>query len=180
MSRNVLVTDTGPLSYCVAGGIFQVLKSLFAGRLYVPPKVISESQKATQVGRAVAEALQEGWLLATQLSFDEVALAVEIGETYGVHPGEAEALAVAATRRAVLICDDRAGRDAAKEMGVNVTGSMGVLYKAVESGILTPYKADMAIARIRAAKQRMPAERYGDVKAFVEADPVRAKWLRNL
>lgn len=180
MSRDTLVSDTGPLSYCVAGEIFQVLKNLFAGRLYVPPTAISESRKAPQVGRAVVEALREGWLLETHLSLDELVLAEEIRETYGVHKGEAEALAVASVRGLVLICDEKAGRAAARELGIRVTGTMGVLYKAVESGLLTASEADLAIARMRAANQWVPVERYGDVKAFVEADPIRAEWLRNL
>lgn len=57
---------------------------------------------------------------------------------------------------------------------------MGILYKAVELGVLAPQQADEAIAYMRAANQWVPVGRYGGVKAHVEADPARAEWLRSL
>lgn len=147
MLRSALVSDTGSLSYFVAGGIFGVLRDLFTGRLYVPPTVVSESCGATQVGSEVVTALRQGWLLEIPLSPDELALAVKIGETYGVDQGEAEAIALAFGRGWVLICNEKPGRAGAQDLGLKVTGSMGILYKAVELGILAPSQADTAIAR---------------------------------
>jgi predicted nucleic acid-binding protein len=80
----------------------------------------------------------------------------------------------------VLIGDERPGRAAATSLGVLVTGSMGVLYKAVETGALTVDEADTAISRMRSARQWLPVQRYQDVKAFVDANPLRADWLKNL
>lgn len=180
MLHNALVSDTGPLSYFVAGRVFHVLRDLFAGRLYIPPTVVSESRGATEVGNAVAAALRGGWLLETQLSPDELALALGIGERYGVDQGEAEAIALASSRAWVLVCNEKPGRTAALDMGLKVTGSMGILYKAVELGVLAPQQADEAIAYMRAANQWVPVGRYGGVKAHVEADPARAEWLRSL
>mgnify|MGYP000924639310 CR=1 FL=1 len=180
MSRESLIADTSLLSYWVAGGIFHTLKELVAGRLYVPPTVVRESSRTLLVRQAVTEALRDRWLLQTQLSPGELALAASISGRYGVHQGEAEALAVAATRGLVLICDEKAGRVAASALAVKATGSMGVLYKAVELGMLTALQADTAIAQMRTAKQWVPVKRYDDVRSHVEANPARAEWLRNL
>jgi len=55
---------------------------------------------------------------------------------------------------------------------------MGVLYKAVETGKLTVGEADRAIARMRAARQRLPVASCIQVKHSVEKNPTRAQWLK--
>ncbi len=172
--------DTSLLSYFVHGGIFHILQVLFAGRLYVPPTVAAEAGRTPVVWEAVAGALRDGWLLRAHLSPEELAAAVRVRQNYGLDDGEAEAVALAARRGMVLIGDERPGRAAATSLGVLVTGSMGVLYKAVETGALTVDEADTAISRMRSARQWLPVQRYQDVKAFVDANPLRADWLKNL
>ena len=175
-----LVCDTTLLSYFSQGGIFHVLRLLFSGRLYIPPTVAVEAENATLVRQEVEAALRDGWLVRVNMLPNEVAAAMQIQQGFGLDAGEAEAIALAASRGLVLVCDEKPGRAAAANLGVAVTGSMGVLYKAVETGTLTVEDADRAIARMRAAQQRLPVEQYIQVKHFVEADPTRAEWLKSL
>lgn len=180
MSPKSIACDTTLLSYFAHGSIFDVLRMLFAGRLYVPPTVAGEAEQATPVGQEVAAALNAGWLVRVDMSPSELAVAQQIRQVFGLDAGEAEAIVLAATRGLILVCDEKLGRAAARSLGVQVTGSMGVLYKAVETGKLTVAEADRAIERMRAARQRLPVASYIQVKQFVEANPTRAQWLKSL
>ena len=54
-----------------------------------------------------------------------------------VDPGEAEAIALAQSiPEALLIIDDRKGRQLAKQLGLRITGTVGVLLHAVQTGVL--------------------------------------------
>jgi len=56
--------------------------------------------------------------------------------TSRLHPGEREAIALAFERKALLLADDQMGRNAARWLGLAVTGVVGVLLRAKEAEIL--------------------------------------------
>jgi len=51
--------------------------------------------------------------------------------------GEAEAIVLAREMGALLIIDDRDGRNAASALGVSITGTIGILLLAAENGMIT-------------------------------------------
>lgn len=53
-----------------------------------------------------------------------------------VDRGEAEAIVCALETRALLIIDDRDGRNAASRLGVQITGTIGVLLMAAQDGMI--------------------------------------------
>ena len=57
-----------------------------------------------------------------------------------VDVGEAEAIALASEKSCLLISDDKQARSAAKRLGVPVIGTVGVLVRAKQSGIVTIIK----------------------------------------
>ena len=57
-------------------------------------------------------------------------------------PGEAECLAVAQARRCRFLSDDFAARRLAEGLGLVVSGTLGVLLKAVEIGVVGVDAAD--------------------------------------
>ena len=54
-----------------------------------------------------------------------------------VDPGESEAIALAYEKRLRLIVDDRKAREAAQRLGIPVTGTLGLLLKAKQAGLIT-------------------------------------------
>jgi predicted nucleic acid-binding protein len=54
-----------------------------------------------------------------------------------VDPGESEAIALAYEKRLRLIVDDRKAREAAQRLGIPVTGTVGLLLKAKQAGLIT-------------------------------------------
>lgn len=53
-----------------------------------------------------------------------------------VDPGESEAIALAYERNLRIILDDLKGRQVAKRLGIPVTGTVGLLLKAKQNGVI--------------------------------------------
>ena len=62
-------------------------------------------------------------------------------------PGEAQALAVAAVGDGLVVTDDGDARTAAKQRGIDLTGSIGVLVRSVDNDRLSVSTADSYLKR---------------------------------
>jgi len=73
-------------------------------------------------------------------------------------PGEAQALAVAEVADGIVVTDDGDARTTAKQRGVDLTGSIGLLVRFVEGGHISAETADRYLKRwIDEAGFRSPA-----------------------
>ena len=60
---------------------------------------------------------------------------------HGLDAGEAEAIALALERKAsLLLVDERLGRSAARKLGLEITGLLGVLAEAKKKGLIEKVK----------------------------------------
>jgi len=81
-------------------------------------------------------------------------------------PGEAQALAVAEVTDGVVVTDDGDARATAKQRGIGLTGSIGLLVRFVEGGHISAETADRYLKRwIDEAGFRSPAR---DFEVFLE------------
>jgi predicted nucleic acid-binding protein len=81
-------------------------------------------------------------------------------------PGEAQALAVAEVAEGMVITDDGDARSMARQRGVALTGSIGLLVRFVETNQITVETADVYLKRwIDEAGFRSPAR---DFEVFLE------------
>jgi predicted nucleic acid-binding protein len=129
MIETVVVSDTSPLNYLLLCEAIDVLPSLFQA-VIIPPAVLSElkSPDAPQVVRDWAEALPS-WVKVQSPTLNDSSLQLHFGEY------EAICLAMEIHPDFVLI-DDRAARMAAKDRGLNVIGTIGLLDKAAENNLV--------------------------------------------
>jgi len=144
----IVVADTGPLHYLILIGHIELLLQLF-GAVAVPATVIDELRhpNAPDAVRAWA-ANPPPWLVVHD---DPAGLAA----LRRLDPGERAAIALAhALGAGLLLMDDRAGVAAAREDGIRVTGTIGLLVEAARRGLLD---LDAAFAALRATNFRYPA-----------------------
>jgi predicted nucleic acid-binding protein len=131
----IAVTDTSPLNYLILIEFQDVLPKLFE-RVLIPQAVHRELRSAVApdpVKRFIADV--PAWL--------EIRLAPEIDS--GLRPldsGEREVIALAIAIRAdSVLLDERKGRQAARERGLRVSGTLGVIRLAADRGLLKSVEA---------------------------------------
>ncbi len=130
----MIVADASPLIFLGRLDCLDVLPQLF-GEILVPEAVVAEAVAGP--GRPGAAAVR---IALRGPGFETVACragaVLEELETL-VDPGEAAAIAIALERgvRGVVM-DDRAGRSVAKSRGLAPVGTLGVLVRAHQSGLV--------------------------------------------
>ena len=127
---SVVVSDTGPLIALAKIDKLYLLGDMF-GEVLIPPAVHRELlAKSGPESARLDEALQ-GFLKS--VSAPHVVPEVKLA-TVRLDCGEREAVALAYERKAMLVVDERLGRMAARGLGLVVTGVIGILIRAKQSG----------------------------------------------
>lgn len=125
----VVVSDSSALIFLSRIGHLEILRTLF-GNVLVPPQVYDElTRQTTKLG--VTDILSVGlqWL---RVQAPQVIIPYK-----GLHEGETAAIALAKELRAdFLIMDERAGRQVAATEQLETIGTIGILEKAADFGLL--------------------------------------------
>jgi predicted nucleic acid-binding protein len=142
-----IVSNTGPLIALAKVNQLGLLNKLFE-MVYIPPAVHRELFAKTGLeSTRLDEALTIYLHVAGR---PELSKEVQLA-TQSLDLGEREAVALAHSMSLPLLIDDRLGRDAARRMGVNVTGSVGVLIEAKRQG---------RVAAVRPVLEQMRTQGY--------------------
>lgn len=134
MSAPLLVPDSGPLIALARLDLLTIPPRLFGGLLVtatVWQEVTREPRAAEHA--ALAEAFGTGLL---QVEADPQQMPSALAEMR-LDDGERSALALALLRGAVVLVDERRGRACAVTMGLSVVGTLGLLIRAREVGMLS-------------------------------------------
>jgi predicted nucleic acid-binding protein len=132
MPDRLVISNTSPLLYLHQVGHLELLTKLY-GRVWIPPAVQEELRAGAERGVTVPDPETLEWLRVQPLR-DTTLLPVVID----LGAGEAEAIALAlAHPGSLLILDDNLGRRIARLNNVTYTGTLGVLVRAKQEGLLT-------------------------------------------
>jgi uncharacterized protein len=129
----IVVADTTPLLYLSRIGQLKLLRVLYQ-QIVVPETVWREAVIA-RPGEVGVESLRDAaWIVIT----DQAERAgVEHSLEEALDAGEAAAITLAQLLGAtVLLIDERKGRAAARELGLKVRGTLGVLVEARRAGLV--------------------------------------------
>jgi len=125
----LVVADSSPLNFLVRLGYADSLPKLFE-EVAIPPQVAAELTRP-ETPKVVRDFITKppAWLVVRAPSQIEV--------IPGLDPGEAAAINLALElKAALLLIDERDGRKAARRRNIPVTGTIGVLERAAENGLL--------------------------------------------
>lgn len=99
-------------------------------------RVVLPSVVRAELGAADAPVRVQSWI-ANPPTWLDIVLGPMVVNPAGIHKGEAAAIALAGSMGAdLLLIDDRRGVRAAKQQGLRVTGTLGILDLAAERGLL--------------------------------------------
>ncbi len=130
----IVVADTSPLLWLSRAGCLDVLRGLY-GTVIVPRIVWEELVTARPCAPGVTSLTAADWIRIDERPFPT-------GADLGLDPGETAAILLAETiGAAVLLIDERAGREAAVARGLHVRGTVGVLVVARQRGLLGSVRA---------------------------------------
>lgn len=155
-----VVSDTSPLSDLVLIGEVEALHVLY-GEVLIPPAVADELGHPDGPGPTRRWAKERpDWLRVEELPEGPTRETSPSPESklLGLDPGERQAIRLAEKAEAnALLIDERDGRRVAKQRGVPVTGTIGVLDEAASGGLVD---ARQAADRLRETSFRASEELY--------------------
>jgi predicted nucleic acid-binding protein len=151
----IVVSDTSPLNYLVLIDLQHILPELFQ-RILIPVAVRDELQSAgapEAIARFMAAA--PAWLETRQVSEIDPKLQ---------HPdrGEREVIALASSLAGSVLIDERKGRLVARDRGLAVSGTLGVLDLAARQGLVNMSEA---LQRLEGTTFRASPRLIGLIKA---------------
>jgi predicted nucleic acid-binding protein len=144
----IVVADTSPLCYLILIGEIDLLPKLF-GAVSIPRAVAVELQHPS-VPAQVADwmANRPGWLRVAVAGREKPS-----PELAALDSGELEAIQLAQGLGAdLVILDDKAAREAAKSVGLSMTGTLGILDAAARRKLVD---LPAAVARLRRTNFRV-------------------------
>lgn len=140
-----VVSDTSPISYLFLIGREEVIPELY-GDVVVPEAVHRElihPRGPEKVRERISDS--PSWMKVEPVGSDSEGLrppGEEQGDLQDLDSGEREAILLAAREEVgLLLIDERDGRVVAREHGVKVTGTIGVLGAAAQKGLIDPVGA---------------------------------------
>lgn len=157
-----IICNTTVISNFAAVDALDVLRDVVR-QLHISTDVYAEIQDGLADGCDFYEGLDaqiyplavDGWLCMISFESDaELKLYGQLPTT--LHRGEASSLAIAAQRKWAFLSDDDRARKAAQQLGVPVSGTLGVLVEAVKTQRLLLAAADELLARMITAGYHAP------------------------
>ncbi len=178
-----IIFDNTVLSNFALSQVFYVLQRLYTGRAFVGKAVQREIQagidsvstSANLKNRTkldeINKALEDGWLQTPSDRVNpsdntvELRLTLEYCQRFGA--GESEAMAIARHRNWVFASDDGSARKFAQERDIRLTGTLGILVKAVKSKILCLSIADVIHAQMIDEGYRSPLSYENSISSYL-------------
>jgi predicted nucleic acid-binding protein len=161
----VVISDTSPLHYLILIGHAEVLPALYA-EVLIPETVANELRQA-----ATPESVRH-WIANPPTWLHVVPLTTPLTPMLlaDLDPGEHDAILLAVQVKAdLIIMDEREGVEEARRLGLIVTGTLGVLDRAAERGLID---LASALANLRKTNFRVDPSLLEQLLAF---DSLRRK-----
>ncbi|WP_373530532.1 DUF3368 domain-containing protein [Nostoc sp.] len=129
-----VVSNTSPILNLAIINQLILLQQQF-GEILIPNAVLDELKinEERPGSQGIREAISAGWIQSREVANEPLAQLLK----QTLDQGESEAIALAVELKADLtLLDEREGRKVAKSLGLKVTGILGVLLRAKQSGEL--------------------------------------------
>lgn len=146
-----IVLDCCVVSNFALAGSLGILEALYKDKAYITDFAAAEIMRGIQAGYSkldsIPKAVRAGWLKEIGLGTGrEKRLFGSLSRSLGL--GEASAIAVAKSRRYIFASDGRVARAEAAALSVPLTGTLGILARAVRTGVCSLQTADDYLFRM--------------------------------
>lgn len=146
-----VVADAGPLIWLARGELLPILKRSYSSVL-IPPAVRLETVDKGFEGNhsdaaIISRALNEGWIRVENPRKTRINQATDQAARMSIRlgTGEIEAIALALTRKTILLTNDEDARTVAKSLRLKVKGTPRILLDFVKQSYITKEEAREAL-----------------------------------
>ena len=146
----VVICNTSPIQYLYQADMMELLPAL-TGQVYVPEAVVAELEEGRRRNVLLPTLEDLSWLIVRPVRDQTLLpLVTHLGD------GEKEVLALGLeTQDALLLLDDRDARRYAQTLELEISGTLGLLLRAKERGILDAVRP--VLNRLQALQFRLNA-----------------------
>ncbi len=147
-----IVVDTCVLSNFALSRSLFILQSCYSRQVYITSFVMAEILKGLLKGHKglsdIKKALSEGWLIETSMkNIKERTLFETLSASLG--SGESSCIAVAKNRGLTFASDDLVARREAILLNIPLTGTVGILVKAINRNVITLQRGETILADMK-------------------------------
>ena len=138
--QKIIISDTSTIGYLIKINQLELLEKLY-NEIIIPPAVITELFSLEQFGYNIRDITQKKWISIQSpkslLSFNHIISgSLDLGET--------EAISLAVELKAdLLIIDEQQGRFVAKNLGLEITGLVGIFLAAKKLRLINSVKENL-------------------------------------
>ncbi len=164
----IVVSDSTPLITLMKAASLHVLNGLF-GDVLIPRAVFSELTN-NRAFRDEADLIRNSdYIRVVDVPHPELVDLLQ--RAAGLDRGESEAIIYADEIGAdLLLMDESAGRRVAQNMRLPIAGSIGVLVKACQSGLLSREETEKALFRIKEANRHISSRLIEDALEVIRRE----------
>lgn len=145
-----LIFDTVSISNFALSESLDLIRRKYKGRASITSEIYDEILDGVNAGH---EGLASIGLLLKSKSLKIVHLLENEHEAYRMHlqylgRGESSAIAIALHRKKVLVSDDMAARNIARQLKIDFTGTIGILKGSVKDKLISVQEADSILKKM--------------------------------
>lgn len=153
-----ILIDTTVLSNFARVKLDYVLQQIWGNEVFIALEVAEEYQVGVKTGRMPSLASIE--LITLTPTSEEASLSSTLPQRLG--RGERASIAIAFNRGSAIATDDALARRVAYDLGISVTGTIGILQRCIERRILSARQAQQALEGMIAAGYYSPTRNLED------------------
>lgn len=162
----IVVSNTTPIISLMKVGQLELLQKLF-GVVYIPKAVYCELTENEAFPEEVRMVKQCEFIYVEEI--DKIKSAAIMQKFSGLDIGESEAIILAGEKHSdVLLMDEHKGRQAAKKIGISITGTIGILIQAFDEGILTNEEVEWCMEKLKENNIRISEKFYQTLRSHME------------
>lgn len=155
----IIVSDTTPIIFLIKADHLELLEQLFQ-EVLVPEAVYQELTSNTTFEQESETVKNCPFIRITKV--DNLQSVTIFRKVTGLDAGESEAIVLADERHAsLLLMDEHKGRSVAKQMGLAITGTIGILLQAYDEKLLSKAETELCLQKMKECGIRISQALYG-------------------
>lgn len=149
----MIVSDSTPLIHLAKLGALELLQELFE-EIYITEavyrEVVTEGKSINAPDAKIVKRFVNEWIHVKSIGLET---SKEMAEKYGIDVAEAGVIALGKDLKTTVLINERRGRIAAGRENLEVIGTIGILKRALDKGIINKKKYQDLLSTMRNSRE---------------------------